>query len=152
MSPAEVAPVVMISVLAPLAAGMVVRWVAPALGERIAKPISMVATVLLAAAVIPVLITAMPMALSLIGNGTLVAMAVFLLAGYAVGHLLGGPEPEDRAVLALCTASRHPGLAMAIAHATFPGQKQVFGAVLLYILVNIIVWALYRAWRRRHTS
>jgi bile acid:Na+ symporter, BASS family len=50
---------------------------------------------------------------------------------------------------ALATASRHPGVALAIAHASFPGQKLVLAAVLLYLLVSAIVAMPYLAWSRR---
>jgi BASS family bile acid:Na+ symporter len=86
---------------------------------------------------------------SLTGDGTIIALAAFVLVGLAVGHLLGGPDPEDRTVLALSTASRHPGVALAIAHATFPEQQLVLAAVLLYLLVSALVSMLYLAWRRR---
>ena len=73
----------------------------------------------------------LPKAMPLIGNGTLLAMLVFCLIGLGVGHLLGGPAPRDRAMLALSSAARHPGVAMAIATANFPDQTLVFPAVLL---------------------
>jgi len=149
MSPAAVAQLVLLSVIAPLAAGMVLRQVAPRFSERMAKPVSLAATILLFASVLPVLITAWPAIVSLIGNGTVVAIAAFILLGLAVGHLLGGPDPDDRTVLAFCTAFRHPGVAIAIAGVNFPGQKLVSAAVLLYLLVSAVVSFPILAWRRR---
>jgi BASS family bile acid:Na+ symporter len=114
-----------------------------------AKPVSLGATILLLAIALPVLFTTWPAIVSLIGNGTVVAIAAFILAGLAVGHLLGGPDPDDRTVLAFCTAFRHPGVAIAIAGANFPGQKLVPAAVLLYLLVSAVVSIPILAWRRR---
>ena len=104
---------------------------------------------MLLASVLPILFTAWPAIASLIGNGTVVAIAAFILAGLAAGHLLGGPDPDDRTVLAFCTAFRHPGVAIAIAGANFPGQKLVSAAVLLYLLVSAVVSIPILAWRRR---
>ena len=42
--------------------------------------------------------------------------------------LARGPDPEDRVVLALSTASRHPGVALAIATANFPQETSVMGS------------------------
>jgi BASS family bile acid:Na+ symporter len=109
-SPLAVAKLVLMTVLLPTAAGIAVRRIAPAFGERMAQPVSAAATVLLVAGALPILFTARQAILSLIGNGTLVAFAVFVLVGLAAGHLLGGPDPQDRTVLALSTASRHPGV------------------------------------------
>ena len=60
-----------------------------------------------------------------------------------------GAEPEDRPVLALATASRHPGIAIAIAQTNFPQQKLAMTAVILYLLVNAIVAIPYLRWIKR---
>jgi BASS family bile acid:Na+ symporter len=52
-------------------------------------------------------------------------------------------------VLALSTASRHPGVALAIAHANFPDEKLAPAAVLLYLIVSGIVSLPYLRWNRR---
>jgi BASS family bile acid:Na+ symporter len=150
ISVATIAQLVLLTVLLPLAAGIAVRHFAPATADRIARPISLVAAVLLIASALPIVFTAWPAITSLIGNGTIIAIAAFVIFGLTVGHLLGGPEEEDRTVLALSTASRHPGIALAIASASFPGQKLVLGAVLLYLIVNAVVSLPYLNWRRRH--
>jgi BASS family bile acid:Na+ symporter len=149
MSPAAIAQLVFMTVLAPLAVGIMVRGVVPRMAERMAQPISLVATVLLVVSVLPIFFTAWPAMVSLVGNGTIVAIVAFSLAGLAAGHLLGGPDPEDCAVLALATASRHPGVALAIASANFPGEKLVPAAVLLYLIVSALVSIPYLTWRRR---
>jgi bile acid:Na+ symporter, BASS family len=150
ISVATIAQLVLFTVLLPLAAGIAVRHFAPAFADRIARLISLVAAVLLIASALPILYVASSAMASLIGNGTIVAIAAFVIFGLTVGHLLGGPEAEDRTVLALSTASRHPGIALAIASASFPGQKLVLGAVLLYLIVNLVVSLPYLNWRRRH--
>ena len=149
VSPAAVALVVLMTVLAPLTAGMLVRRFARAPAETIAKPVSLIATLLLAASLIPILFVAMPAIVSLIGNGTLAVIIAFIVAGLAAGHLLGGQAPEDRIVLAFSTASRHPGVAMAIANASFPEERLVLAAVLLYVILSAVVSIPYLIWRRR---
>jgi BASS family bile acid:Na+ symporter len=152
-SPVEIARIVLITVLAPLAVGIAIRRIAPGIAERAAKPMSLVATLLLVASVVPVLFTQWPAISSLIGNGTIAAFAAFVIAGLVVGHLLGGPVPDDRTVLAFSTASRHPGVAIAIASRNFPGEKLVVAAVLLYVLVGAVVGIPYMIWSiRRHAS
>jgi BASS family bile acid:Na+ symporter len=86
---------------------------------------------------------------SLLGKGTLAAFAAFIVAGLVAGHLLGGPASRDRPVLALATAMRHPGMAIAIATATFPQQKLATPAVLLYLIMSFLLTAPYLAWRRK---
>jgi BASS family bile acid:Na+ symporter len=151
ISVATVAKLVTITVLAPLIAGVLVRYLAPSLAEHLSVPISRIATLLLVAGLVPVLLASGPAIVSLIGNGTVLALAAFSVAGLVAGHLLGGPEAGDRVVLALATATRHPGVSVAIASAAFPEQKLVGPAVALYLIVTTLVSALYIAWfRRRH--
>ena len=61
----------------------------------------------------------------------------------------GGPEPNDRTVLAISSAARHPAIALAIATANFPDQTLAPAAVVLYLLVSLIAAAPYSLWRKR---
>jgi bile acid:Na+ symporter, BASS family len=149
ISPLAILRLVLFTILVPLGAGMVVRRFALTLSEKSAKPVAILAMALLFASVIPLLLTTWPAIESLIGNGTLAAIAAFVLAGIIAGHLLGGPTSEDRTVQAISTASRHPGIAMAIANANFPGQKLTGAAILLYLIVIAIALIPYVAWRKR---
>src|SRR5204862_3000018 len=54
VSPRSVAGIVALSVLAPLAAGVVFRRLAPSVADRIAKPLSIAGTALLIVAALPV--------------------------------------------------------------------------------------------------
>jgi bile acid:Na+ symporter, BASS family len=151
MRAAQVLGLVLWTLLLPLAAGVVVHRLAPGFAERIAKPVGLFALILLLMAILPVLIKVWPAMMSLIGNGTILAMVAFALVGLAAGHLLGGPEPGNRTVLALSSATRHPGIAIALAHVNFPDQKLGPAAVLLYFLVSAIAVKPYLAWtKRRH--
>lgn len=150
VSSGTITQIVLISVLLPLAAGIAVRSFSTAFADRIARPLSAVAAVMLIVSALPLLITAWPAIMSLIGNGTIIAIAAFVIFGLTVGHLLGGPAPDDRTVLALSTACRHPGIALAIANVNFPGQKLVLGALLLYLILSIVITLPYLNWRRRH--
>ncbi len=148
-APLAVARVVAMTVLIPLLAGVGIRRLAPGLAARMSPLAGKIGMLLLIVAFVPVLITSWSAMISLIGDGTLLAIIVFVLIGLAIGHALGGPDPDNRSVLALATASRHPGVAMAIATASFPEQKLVPAAILLYLLVSAVASAPYTTWRRR---
>ena len=64
------------------------------------------------------------------------------------GHVLGGPDASDRTVLALSTASRHPGAAAAIASVNFPQERAAIAVLLLYLIVAGAASALYLRWRK----
>jgi len=135
-------------VLAPLLAGSLVHAWAPALAQRASKPLSVASTVLLLVSAVPVLIRAWPAVVGLMGNGMLLAFVVFVATGLLLGHVLGGPEPGNRTVLALATASRHPGIAIALAHSAFPAETLVAPAVLAYLLVSALVAAAFLRWTK----
>lgn len=145
----QIISIVATGIVLPLIIGLLVRQFAPALASRLARPLSLFATILLAAAFIPVLMRIWPAMAAMIGNGSLAALAFFVVVGVLVGHGLGGPEADNRTVLALATATRHPGVAIAIAHATFPDEKAAMAVVLWHLIVSAILCIPYVNWRKR---
>lgn len=152
MTAGAVAMLVLTSMLAPLFAGILFRAIFPRVAERAAKPAGLVATIILIVSFLPILFTSIRAILTLVGDGTLFVLGSFALIGLLAGHLLGGPEPENRPVLALATASRHPAVAMAIAHANFPDQKLAGALVLVYLVVSGLLSAPYLNWIKRVRS
>lgn len=147
-----VAAIVAKTVLAPLALGLVVGRVVPTLAERMAGPISSVAMIALLLGLIPILAKLFPAIVAQMGDFTIVAIVIFTVIGLVVGHALGGPAPEDRTVLALATACRHPGVAITIAGALAmdpQARGAVAATVFLCVLVGAIVAAPYVKSRRR---
>jgi BASS family bile acid:Na+ symporter len=140
------------TVLGPTLAGVIVRHFAPGLAAKLEGPLGKVAMLLLLAGAGLLLAKAAPQMLALIGDGTLLAMALFVALALLVGHLIGGPDPGDRSVLALATACRHPAVAMTIAHMASPGEKAIPAAVLLYLIVSLLVTLPYVAWRKKAAS
>jgi BASS family bile acid:Na+ symporter len=142
--------IVLTKVLAPLVAGTLLGQFAPALAKRIVKPISILAALLLIAAVLPVLFVSRHAMWAMIGNGVLIAVVLFALAGMLIGHFMGGPDADNRSVLALATSMRHPGIALAIAGINFPEQKKtVLIVILFHLIAGAIIAAPYMRWRKR---
>lgn len=147
--PAVILRIVGLSVLLPMAAGLLVHAGAPAIATRIAGPLGKLGGLLLVAGALPILFAAGPAMWRLVGDGTLLAITGFIVAGLAVGHFLAGGRGEDRTVLALSTATRHPGVAIAIATANFPDERLIAPAVLLYLVLGAVVSGIYLAVRRK---
>jgi bile acid:Na+ symporter, BASS family len=151
-SPIQVLQVFLITALLPLGCGMLVKRFLPDLAQRIAKPVSIVATAALLIAFVAIVIIAWPAIVSITGSGALVAFFAFVVIGLATGQLLGGPDPAGRTALALSTSTRHPGVAMAVASANFPELELVLAAVLVYMLVGMVVSIPYAKWRSRRSA
>ena len=146
--PRQVGQVMMTAVLIPLAVGMLVAKCLPGI-KKLVRPLLTVGSVMLIAGIVFLLPLAWKAFHALSGNGTMLALAIFILAGTAAGHFLGGPSEENRTTLAIATAARHPGLAIAIAAANFPEQRQwVSGVVVIYVLLRVILSIPYVRSRR----
>jgi BASS family bile acid:Na+ symporter len=143
------ARVVGTSVLLPVIAGLVVARIAPALAGRIAGPIAAVSGVLLLLLFIPVVAMKWSVLQAQLGNYTVGAILLFIGVGLVAGHLLGGPDPENRTALALATATRHPGVAVAVLRVLSPEAEDVVPVVLLYLLVGMVASLPYIKWRTR---
>ena len=152
MTFASVAALVFITIILPLALGIAVHTLAPVAADRLVNPIAKIASIALLLSAVVILFSGAPAIWELIGNGTLVAIAAFVLVGLLIGHFVGGPKPENRKGLALATASRHPGIAIALVVANFPEEKLAISAVLLYLLVNILVSIPYQILTKRKTQ
>ncbi len=147
MSVLKVAVLAIETVLLPLAIGIALHKLLPALAERVARRSDEIAIVLLLCSVFPIAFIWRHEIMAVIGNGTILAFAAFCAIGLAVGHVIGRPEGENRRVLALSTATRHPWVALAIVEANFPEQRAAPAALIVFVLVNGVATALYLAWR-----
>jgi BASS family bile acid:Na+ symporter len=136
-------------ILAPLALGALVRRFASDLAIKLQPILAKIGVVLLVVAVLPILIKLWKPALAQIGDGTLVALLIFVLVGLAAGLLLGGPKPEHRTDLALASACRHPGIAISLATLNLAGEKSIPAVVLLYLLVSAVAGIPFVAWRKK---
>lgn len=149
--PLEVVRVIGVTVFVPLTAGLIAHRFAPRWADSVAPWTSRLGTILILVAVMLVLFKTWPIMASLIGSGTLLAMIALAAAGIAAGHWLGGPELSDRAMFAVASAMRHPGIAIAVAMANAPEEKRVVAAVLLYVMVSFVMTSVYAVLiRRRH--
>ncbi|HEY6817239.1 MAG TPA: hypothetical protein VI168_17005 [Croceibacterium sp.] len=141
----ELALFVLTSVLLPLLAG---RLVAGVVGERaatLAKLATNAAYVILLPIVLLLLVKTGGGIAALVGDGTLVAIAVTVLVGLLMGHALGGPEPANRRATAQAAAMRHPGIAAMFLRDNSADQHAML-AVVLFLLLSVIISAFYDAW------
>jgi BASS family bile acid:Na+ symporter len=150
VAPSRVAGIVLISILVPLVSGVVIRRLIPA-AARLVRPVGLAGMLLLALGAVILLIGASPNIRAAIGDGTLVAVASFVLIGFTVGQVAGRPEPGHSAVLGLAAGCRHPVLALAMASANFPNE-QLAGTVLLYLLVSALLGVAFAAWSRKRLA
>lgn len=141
------------TVLLPLAVGLTVGSLWPGLSRQLAPLANGIGNLGILPMLAIILFTAGGQALSLLHEGVFWVILAAAGAGLAAGHWLGGPVPEHRVALAQAAATRHPGIAGLIAQRHFDDPR-VMLAILLFLLVSIILCALYQTWvtRRLHDA
>ena len=152
VAPSAVAKIMLTTVLAPLLVGLSIRYWFPK-SQKASAPTMATAAILLLVSVVALLFGLWPMIKTFIGNGVVLMLAIIAAIGLLVGHLLGGPRPGDRTTLAVATASRHPAVALAVATSGSVSEpKPALAAILLYVVVAMVVCALYQKWRTAKTN
>jgi BASS family bile acid:Na+ symporter len=143
----RVAKTMLVSIGLPLAAGLALKAFAPRIARLVERFAPVAGALLLLFGLAFLVVNAWQTILALIGNGTLASITAMIAVGLAAGHLLAGPQPAQKGALALAAATRHPGLALAIADINFPNRLAgAQGALLLFVLVNLVVTAPYVHW------
>jgi BASS family bile acid:Na+ symporter len=144
-----VAKVVLGRALLPLLLGLGAARLAPrlaaAVGPWLMKMINVVLVVVLVLAIV-----ATWRQLAGVGiRGWLVSLAA-ALGAIVIGHLLGGPEPGSRGVVAAASVMRFPALALALAAVT-PLGKTLMPAVIVYVVVGFLTLTAYGALMTHHS-
>lgn len=146
----QVLKVFMPPFLVPLAVGMALRHWAPATAERIAPVAGNVGKVALMFWWLALLFLNRAAVLGL-GLASLGALALWVVVGLVVGHLLGGPDPANRPALAYISALRNIGVPSLIATTCIPGAKPL-PMILAYVTAYNLVPILYSAWWKKQTA
>lgn len=150
----------------PIIIGLVFRKWLPGVADDLIDLVGKVSAFMFIGLVVILLIFALPLVLKL---GILTFVSVILLVGFAIaiGHFLGGPEPETRLTLGLANSTRNAGLALTLATLNFkdqilpvadsgngdPGILAVIAAIALLAFVMDAIYAnIYLASERRLPS
>lgn len=148
VSSAGIATTLAITVVIPMILGLLARKPLGARAERVAAIMAKISMVMLAIGALVILVMIAPGMWALIGHGTLVALAAMVVIGLVAGYLLGGPVPGNRSALALATSMRHPGVALGVVTASFPGAQPAVLAIVLFTLLNVIISIPFLKWVR----
>lgn len=146
--PLDLLPHVAFAIVIPLLVGGGLRRLAPVV-QRAAAPVALLSNILLVASTGLIVVSKWSAVVQLAGNGTLLSFALFTGVGLLAGHQLGGPGLERRSALALATACRHPGIALEIAHVTYPDDSTAGTAIVGYVLVSVFCALPYLSWEHR---
>ncbi len=138
----------LITVFAPLAAGLAIHEFAPKVAARLSRAVNLSSLAILVAVVVLIFVDQYE---ELAGLGVMVFLAMILSTeiALAIGYLLGGPKTATRRAIGMGTAVRNIGIAILIATDSFAGTPVVL-SVIAYSLVVILLGLAHAAyWSRR---
>lgn len=128
---------ILVTMLLPLAAGMLVRSRSERWANRLRPPIGRVSNVSMVLAVVLLVGLNRQAMLDTLGSGAVAAALVFVLAMLGVGYALGGPSPATRSVVGLGTGQRNIAAALIVANGNADDPR-----VVIMLLVSTIVGLL----------
>jgi BASS family bile acid:Na+ symporter len=143
----RIAGTLLVTQLLPLGVGVAVRQWRPLLAKRLQKPGNRISKVLNLAVVGFILVVHYDLLTEIRLRGY-VGMLTLLLASWAAGWLLGGPDGGIRKALTLTTSLRNVGVGLVIATGAFAGTPAVTAA-LVYGLIEVVGSLLLAVWWAR---
>ena len=130
-----IAKLLLVTQLLPLGLGIAIYERAPRLAQRIVKPLTLLANLLLLALVGLILAKQYPTLGAVQLRGWL-GMGLLFAASLVIGWCCGGADRGARRALAMTTGVRNAAVGLAIAEANFAGTQAVT-AVVAFALVSI---------------
>lgn len=149
VSPLATLKMTLITILAPLIAGGVIARLWPRFAAAVSKPLALISMLVLVAIVLLIIVKAWDAIVAHAEGGAVLAVVLFTVAALTLGHLMGGPVPGDRTVLALACAMRHPGILVVVVRMTAPNETGVGAFALLILLVSFACCLPYIVWRKK---
>ena len=111
-------------------------------------------TIALVALVVLTLIVDFQEIVRLFGSGAILAATILIAGAFAIGHLLGGPDPDERGILALGTGQRNIAAATVVATQSI-GNPDTLAVVVVGSMVAMAIlfptaWRLQRKRAEAH--
>ena len=142
VDPWAIARSLIVLMLIPLIIGLAVRARAAGVAGRVAPVLNKVSTVSLSVMIVLMLVTNLRDIVALYGTRGVLASIVFLLVGFGVGWLLGGPARETRSVLAMGTAQRNIAAALVVGGQNFKDPRVTVMVVVVAIVGLLVLMPL----------
>lgn len=148
-APERTAIVLAQSFFLPLIAGMVLRRLLPKPAAWLSQRLVGLAGLVLTAAALVLIALHWHEVAEARWSGILTLAALIFIA-LVIGHLLGGPNEDDRTALAIACATRHIGIAILVATAV-PGPRTAV-IIAVYVAVSAAISIPYMRWRRTRAA
>ena len=144
VDPAKIARSLVLLMLLPLGAGLALKARYEEAAERVKPVLDRVSSLSLILLVLLISAANIRNVLDVFGTRGILAGILFIVLGFGIGWLLGGPEADTRRVLALGTGQRNIAAALVIGSQSFDDPKVVVMVIVVAIIGLLILMPLSR--------
>jgi BASS family bile acid:Na+ symporter len=144
--PLDIAFPLVVLIVAPLAAGMLLRGLWEPAARRAEPFLRHLSDLCLIVFVVVIVGTHLGALWSVLGSGAILTAMVFVLLSGGAAYALGGPDLATRRITALATGQRNIAAAIVSAGVSFPDQPRTLVMILVTDVVALVI--LFAAVRR----
>jgi BASS family bile acid:Na+ symporter len=142
VNPAQIARSLFLLMLLPLAGALAVKAYFADIAARTKPLLDRLSNLGLIVLVVLITLSNVNNVMAVFGTGGILAGLLFIAIGFAIGWLLGGPDKNNRRVLALGTAQRNIAAALVVGSQSFTDPKVVVMVVVVAIVSLLILMPL----------
>jgi BASS family bile acid:Na+ symporter len=134
VDPMKIARSLILLMLLPLTAGLAVRARYELVAARVKRVLDPVSTTSLILLGVLICVVSFDNVLAIFGTRGILGGVLFIVLGYSIGHLFGGPDLDTRRVLAKGTAQRNISAALLVGGQNFTDPRVVVMVVVVAIV------------------
>jgi BASS family bile acid:Na+ symporter len=149
VDPLKIARSLVLLMLLPLAVGLAIKARFEVAAARVKPVFDLVSNLSLILLTILIWVVNFDKIIRIFGTRGILASVVFIVLGYGVGHLLGGPGLDTRRVLALGTSQRNIAAALLIGGQNFKDPNVVVMVIVVADVGLLILLPLARVLAKR---
>ena len=149
VNPLQIAQSLVLLMLLPLGVGLLLRARFEATAAHVKPWLDWLSNISLILLIGLITVANIDKVMQVFGTRGILAGLLFIVFGFSVGWLLGGPRDDIRRVLALGTAQRNIAAALVVASQSFSDPKVVVMVIVVAILGLVTIMPFARAWAKR---
>jgi BASS family bile acid:Na+ symporter len=149
VNPAKIAQSLVLLMLLPLGIGLGLKAHYEELAARAKPVLDQISNVSLILLIVVITAANVDNVLEVFGTRGILAGVLFIVLGFGIGWLLGGPGGDTRRVLALGTGQRNIAAALVVASQSFSDPRVVVMVIVIAIVGLIMLLPLSRALAKR---
>jgi BASS family bile acid:Na+ symporter len=142
VNPWEIAKSLVVLMLIPLAIALFIRARYESVATGLVHTMNMAANLSLIAMFIGYFIGYSDVTYGVLGTGGILVSILLVVGAVIIGYLLGGPDKDNKKILALGTGQRNLAAAFAIASSNFAASPEVLIEVMDVAVIGFIVLML----------